>query len=48
MKNLLKKKVTIMGDTFTIGEVILVVLFTIAFLLLLGLAEGLGNAIEGK
>lgn len=47
MKDLLKKKVTIMGDTFTIGELILVSIGILAFVLLLGLVEGLGNAIEG-
>lgn len=47
MKNLLKKKVNIMGDTFTIGEIILVSIGILAFVFLLGLAEGLGNAIEG-
>lgn len=47
MKKLLAKKVNIMGDTFTIGEIIIVSIGTMAFILLLGLAEGLGNMIEG-
>lgn len=43
IKNILNKKVTIMDETYTIKEIILVSAGIILFILLLGLVEGLDH-----
>jgi hypothetical protein len=43
VKNILNKKVTILDETHTIKEIILASAGVILFMLLLGLAEGLGH-----
>ena len=43
VKDILNKKVTILDETYTIKEIILASAGVILFMLLLGLAEGLGH-----
>ena len=46
MKKVWNKKVSLMGDTFTIGEIVMVSLGLLMFVMLVGMAEHMGRVIE--
>jgi hypothetical protein len=46
LANILFKRVRLMDETYTIGEIILVSVFTILFILLCGFMEYIGNICE--